>query len=265
MPDQFKTLRLTVCILAIVLAFIVIVIFNLIPYYPGAEHGSTAAAINSLSQFLVDRQPDGSSNFLAWQNLMWIGFFWALAELFIRFQLLSSQRNELQMKLLPESAEVILTAVNMPEIHRTVVTRKATGTLGSMVKLLSSQFQISRSVSMCSTVLSAETESRNAEIDLGYNMVRYLVWMIPTLGFCGTVDGILKALRVASSLNPTDAELLPKVIASMSVAFWTTLLALVMSCIIMWVMHIIQAKEEGYLNNCSQYCLRNFINRLYEK
>ena len=32
----------------------------------------------------------------------------------------------------------------------------------------------------------------------------------------------------------------------------------------MFVMHIMEEREEGALNRIGQYCLRNFINRLQE-
>ncbi len=264
LDQQFKTFRLTARAISVLLALMVITVCSILPLAdPNTGSGGILPA--RLGAFLVDRGPNGEAKLFAWQHAMWIGFFWALAELFVRYHMQKQQQQELAMHLLPENAEAVLTIASLPEIHRNVVTRRATGTLGTMVKLLASQFQISRSVSMCSTMLSAETEARSNEIELGYNMVRYLVWMIPTLGFCGTVWGILNALREASITPMSDAKLLPNVIGAMSVAFWTTLLALVMSCIIMWLMHIVQGKEETHLNRCTQYCLRNFINRLYDK
>jgi hypothetical protein len=47
------------------------------------------------------------------------------------------------------------------------------------------------------------------------------------------------------------------------VAFNTTLLALVMSAVLVLVQHVVQAYEERTLNQAGQYCLDNLINRLY--
>ena len=51
----------------------------------------------------------------------------------------------------------------------------------------------------------------------------------------------------------------------LSVAFYTTLLALLLSAVLMFVLHLLQLREEGVLNRVGQYCLKNFINRLYEQ
>ena len=42
-------------------------------------------------------------------------------------------------------------------------------------------------------------------------------------------------------------------------------LALVMAAILVLIQHIVQAREEGALNEVGQYCLDNLINRLYEE
>lgn len=240
-----------VCGLSVMIAVIVIALCNLLP--TGSMMGS----------FLVNKVK--GVDYMAPQNFMWIAFFWGLGELFVRAHMLMLQKHELEMHLLPEKDEDLLTAAQMPAVHSNVVKLRATGQLGSMIKLLAAQFQISRSVSMCSTVLTQESELRSGKIDLGYNIVRYIVWMIPTLGFIGTVLGILMALDVAAKTPLDDPNLLSNVIRDMSTAFWTTLLALLMSCVIMWIMHVIQGREESYLNDCSTYCLKNFINRLYTK
>lgn len=251
MQKDFRVFRYVTCGLAVVIALAVIVPCNLLPT------GSMAAS------FLVNKVK--GVDYVAPQNFMWIAFFWGLGELFVRAHMLMLQKHELELHLLPERDDELLTAQQMPLVHSNVVRLKAFGQLGNMVKLLASQFQISQSISMCNTVLDSATEKEGNRIELGYNIVRYIVWMIPTLGFIGTVQGILMALDVASKTPLDDPNLLTKVIADMSTAFWTTLLALLMSCIIMWIMHVVQGREESYLNDCSSYCLKNFINRLYDK
>lgn len=252
MNSSPKLLRVIACSIAVVLALLVICLCNTMPLS------------EKMARFLVDKAENGEINYLAAQNFMWIAFFWGLAELLVRYIMLRGQQHELEDHYLPEDPRHVLTADQMPMVHEAIKARNGSGILAQMVTLLALQFQISRSAGMSQTVLSAEVEGRSNEIDLGYNILRYIAWMLPTLGFIGTVWGILCALDVAKSMPPSD-ELLPTVAGSMSVAFWTTLLALLMSCVIMYLMHVIQGKEETYLNKCSQYCLKNFINKLYEK
>lgn len=218
-----------------------------------------------VARFLVDKAPGEGPNLYAAQNVMWIAFFWGIAEILMRHHELKKQKMELEMHFLPESPDFIMTKSTMPEIHRFIIESNGTGILASLIRTLAAQFQISHSVSMCESMLKSEIEIRSAEIEQGFNIVRYIVWLIPSLGFIGTVWGILKALETATKMDPSSKELLPAVIGDMSVAFWTTLLSLLLSCVLMWGMHIVQGKEESYLTQCHQYCLRNFINRLYVK
>jgi biopolymer transport protein ExbB/TolQ len=57
--------------------------------------------------------------------------------------------------------------------------------------------------------------------------------------------------------------LLYQVTERLGVAFSTTLLALVMASILVFILNVVQGKEENALNKAGQYCLDNLINRLY--
>jgi len=114
--------------------------------------------------------------------------------------------------------------------------------------------------------MNSTLELYQHEIELRYNMLRYLVWVIPTLGFIGTVVGIALALESAAAADDLgNPEAVKAVIAKLGVAFYTTLLALLQSMALVFVMHLVQGREEGALNDAGQYCLDNLINRLYEK
>jgi biopolymer transport protein ExbB/TolQ len=94
-------------------------------------------------------------------------------------------------------------------------------------------------------------------------MIRYIVWLIPSLGFIGTVIGISLALGFAGQVDLQDPSLLAELTKRLAVAFNTTLLALVMSAVVVLIQHVVQARDEGALNEVGQYCLDNLINRLY--
>ena len=81
-----------------------------------------------------------------------------------------------------------------------------------------------------------------------------------TIGFVGTVVGIGATL---AAVDPTSPDL-QELTARLAVAFNTTLVALVMSAVIVFMMHAVQLREESALNDAGTYTLRNLINRLYE-
>ena len=47
--------------------------------------------------------------------------------------------------------------------------------------------------------------------------------------------------------------------------FSTTLLALIMAAILVFLQNVIQGREEKVLNDAGQHCLDNLINRLYSR
>ena len=108
------------------------------------------------------------------------------------------------------------------------------------------QFLSSRSVDQANSLLNSTLELCQHEIELRYNMLRYLVWLIPTLGFIGTVIGIAEALQHAGVTDFNDQKLMESMMRDMTkalgVAFYTTLLALLQSAMLVFALHIAQAK-----------------------
>jgi hypothetical protein len=50
----------------------------------------------------------------------------------------------------------------------------------------------------------------------------------------------------------------------LTVAFDCTLIALVLSLALMFLVHSVQRDEEALVIDCQQYCLEHLVNRLYE-
>lgn len=205
------------------------------------------------------------------QNLMWIVFFVGLGELGVRVRDAFAEKAQLAVGYLPEDERTVLQG---PELRRIYVTARAAvqpGGVGQgrflprLVQRVVLQFQASRSIDQANALLNSSLELYLHQIDLRYSMIRYVVWVIPTLGFIGTVIGISLALAFAGGVDVQDPSLLAELTKRLAVAFNTTLLALVMSAVLVLLQHIVQAQEEEALNHAGQYCLDNLINRLYEE
>ncbi len=206
------------------------------------------------------------------QNAMWIVFFMGLVELILRFRSASQEARQVSMALLPEDDETMLRAQDLAPYSAKAKANLATreSFLQRLVVRIIWQFQSTRSVSQSNDILNSSLELFQHEIDLRYNMIRYITWLIPTLGFIGTVIGIAFALETAG--DPPDVSdtgaLRPWMQAltrDLGVAFNTTLVALLLSAVLVFIMHVAQEREELALNRAGQYCLDNLINRLYEK
>ncbi|HEB88018.1 MAG TPA: hypothetical protein ENI85_00460 [Deltaproteobacteria bacterium] len=118
--------------------------------------------------------------------------------------------------------------------------------------------------------LATEARADELRVDASYGLVRVFVWAVPTLGFIGTVIGIGAAvagfsatLDAASSLDGMKASI-GIVTGGLGVAFDTTLLALVMSILIMFPANAVQRIEEAFLGEVDDYCAEYLVPRLDE-
>lgn len=200
------------------------------------------------------------------QNFMWLAFFVGLAEIWVRARVGQLDARQLQCGYLPEDERTVLQPADLPPIYG--LTRESPYAeicfLPRLIQRAIMQFQTSRSVDQTSSILNSNLDLYIHEIDLRYTLLRYIMWLIPSLGFIGTVVGLLLALTFAG--DPTQLDnplLLPEVTKRLAVAFNTTLVALLMASILVYLSGWCQAREEHALNQAGQYCLDNLINRLY--
>ena len=195
------------------------------------------------------------------QNLMHLLFFVGLGELLVRWNRAEREQACLQWRLLPEEEHVVLQSADLPPIRKTLKERFAgvEGFLPLLVNRAILQFQASRSVDQTVSVLNSSLDLLSHQVDMRYSATRYIVWVIPTVGFIGTVVGIAGALGY---VDPSAMDL-ARVTANLGIAFNTTIIALLQSAILVFLQHIVQMHEETALNRAAEYTLANLINRLY--
>ncbi len=227
------------------------------------------------AELLVDRNTRIFPYPFTIQNVMWLAFCVAAGELVVRHFTGRREGEQIYLGLLPEDDETILRKRDLTPIYqRTVESDPERRYL--LQRLLTGallQFRNSGSVDQVNSMINVSLELYQHEIELRYNMLRYVIWLIPTLGFVGTVLGIAFAMRTAGVMfagasimeGSIGPEMMEQVTGDLGVAFYTTLLALLQSAVLMFAMHIMQGKEEGALNRIGQYCLGNLSNRLHEE
>jgi biopolymer transport protein ExbB/TolQ len=162
---------------------------------------------------------------------------------------------------LPEDDQTVLVLDDLGPLRRKVsgAFDADNGFLPYLIDLSVLQAQASRSVDQTVSVLNATLELIAHRVDLRYQLLRYLSWVIPTVGFIGTVVGIASALGL---VDPENMQI-RLVTGSLAVAFDTTVIALLWSAIIVLLLGIVQKEEELAVNRAGSYCLKNLINRLY--
>jgi biopolymer transport protein ExbB/TolQ len=197
------------------------------------------------------------------QNVMHVIFFVALGELFVRWRTAVREKNFINAHFLPEDDRTVLVSRDLGPIRRRVANLfdHENGFLPSLINLAILQFQSSASVEQAAGVMSQQLELMANRLDLRYGLVRFIAWVVPTLGFIGTVYSLGASLSAAG--DPSKALDLHEVAKTLGVGFDCTMVALVESAILVFLLHLVQEREESALNDAGDYTLRNLINRLY--
>ena len=245
-------IRISIAGVSVLLAVITVVGLNL--FLKGGETAGMLLVNKSSNEFV------GISE----QACMWVFFYLGLGELILRFVESGREERQVRRKLLPEDERVVLTSKEIPALYER--SKKAGDSyLPRLIMRITRQFQASKSAAQANSVLDSSLDLFLHEIDLKYNLLRYIMWVIPTVGFIGTVRGIALGLSsaAAESKAGNSDDLLFVVSSDLSVAFYTTMLALIMSGVLVLLMHVCQGREESALNRNGQYCIDHLINKLY--
>lgn len=195
------------------------------------------------------------------QNMMWLAFFVGLGELYYRHLQAQKMTQSLRDDILDIASTRLINSDNTTATYQTL--KQHDGALATLLMSLLHRFQASFSVEQTNEMLNSQLEFLQYRLDLAYNYIRYLSWLIPTLGFIGTVVGIAYALLSVAAADPNGADFLAQLVGKLAVAFNTTLVALIMSAILVFLTHLIQNKEEEAIADCGEYCLNGFILKLY--
>lgn len=214
---------------------------------------------------------DGNpANFVNWINIhvwIWIAFFMGMVSVWQVAQGLRAQKLWASEDILDRDPLAIYDRNDRIAIYSKVGELPPEAIVRQMIQRPLAQYQGSKSWSQANEVLQSTTLEVQNRTELSYTLSRYLSWLIPTLGFIGTVLGISEALGQIGVLTPADfaeATFLPAVISSLGIAFSTTLIALVLSGILILYISIIQAEEEAFITDIFGDCVENLLNKLHE-
>lgn len=169
---------------------------------------------------------------------------WALAIMGYKAQEQRRQRRALEAELLalPDGMKIL------PEDTREY-SRKLEGMAADERSLLAprallaalARFGATRNVQDVSTVAHGVCQSEAERLDSEMSMIRYIAWAIPAIGFIGTVRGIGNALSEAHKAVTGDIS---GVTEGLGVAFNSTLVALLLSILLMFLLHQLQRSQE---------------------
>ena len=121
------------------------------------------------------------------------------------------------------------------------------------------RFLITQDVQNTSDAIESSVEALALKQEAENSMIRYLIWAIPSIGFIGTVRGIGLALSQADQALAGDIAGMTE---SLGVAFNSTLVALLISIALMFMLHQLQRLQDNLVVNTQDYCEAFLLNRI---
>ncbi len=121
------------------------------------------------------------------------------------------------------------------------------------------RFLVAGDIHSASEVVESECAALANKNEAENSMIRYLIWAVPSIGFIGTVRGIGEALARA---DEALAGNISGMTSSLGVAFNSTLVALVISIILMFLLHQLQRLQDNLIVTVNDYVQQNVLDRL---
>ena len=198
-------------------------------------------------------------------------FFLAMVILFVKWRKLAFQRKAFGIELIPVGTSFTVTSETALDVLKTLngaVDDPKRFVLFNRIERALLNLRNVGNVSDVSEMLRAQAENDESHMDSSYGLLSGIVWVIPILGFIGTVIGLSGAIGGFGAVLNADAstaslkESLIPVTGSLGVAFDTTFLALVLAMVVQMLMTFLRRQEDLFLDACRDYAHVNIISRL---
>jgi biopolymer transport protein ExbB/TolQ len=199
------------------------------------------------------------------QETCFILLFWAIAIIGLKSVKTLKERSLLNqdltgieegMRILPEDTRDLSRQLQeLPAAKRNALIPRA---LLTALHRFSSSRNVQDVSTAAHTLCSTEADRLESEL----SMIRYIAWAIPSIGFIGTVRGIGEALGRAHEAIEGDIS---GVTSSLGVAFNSTLIALFISIILMFIVHQLQLMQERYVLDAENYCDERLIRHMHTR
>lgn len=192
---------------------------------------------------------------------LYVLFFWGIISIIYKNILINSEINALNsLEKTLDSCRIISQRSEVDNLRSRIYTGAQSAKVRNSMAVqtllyLVDHCLVTESSQKILSIFTKRVDTLEKHIESSYNILRYIAWAIPSLGFIGTVLGIGSALGNVSLLSQ-DITLVTKPLGT---AFDTTLIALVESMILMFFLYNTQRKEENLLNSIDLFCQEKFI------
>lgn len=197
------------------------------------------------------------------QEACFILMFWAIAIMAYKGTTTVRQRALLQLDLIPLAEGMRILPEDTREVSRQIQAlppRQRNSLLPRALLAALHRFATTRNIQDVASATHAYCNAEGERLESELSMVRYIAWAIPSIGFIGTVRGIGDALGQAHKAIEGDIFDVTK---SLGVAFNSTLIALLISIALMFLLHQLQLLQERYVLDTEVYCEENLTRHLH--
>jgi biopolymer transport protein ExbB/TolQ len=197
------------------------------------------------------------------QVACYVCFLWAALILQSRYREVWRQRAAFRMELLPTEEGARILPEDARPLARKVeqATARRPFILANMIRLGLGKYAVSKSAPDVAEVVRNQADAEMSRLASGMATVHYLAWAIPAIGFVGTVRGLGGAFGVdAPSIEAFTAQAKDQ----LKIAFDCTLVALVLSLVLMYFLNVVQRSEETLVVDAQEYCQEHLLLRLYD-
>ena len=187
---------------------------------------------------------------------------WALAIVGQKAMRLRREARLLERDLVPLAEGMKILPADVREYARQVQALPADEGHGLLPRALLAalhRFGATGSIADASASAHGVCEGEADRLDSELSLLRYVAWAIPAIGFIGTVRGIGDALAQAHRAMQGD---LSGVTGGLGTAFNSTLVALLLSLILMFLLHHLQGEQERLVREAESYLDERLVQSL---
>ena len=197
------------------------------------------------------------------QEACFILMLWALAIMAYKSIVTIRHRSLLQKDLIPLAEAVRILPEDTRSLSRQIQAlppHQRNALLPRALLAGLQRFSTTRNIQDVASATHAYCTAEAERLETELSMIRYIAWAIPSVGFIGTVRGIGQALGQAHKAIEGDIF---DVTTSLGVAFNSTLIALLISIVLMFLLHQLQSLQEHYVLDTEAYCEEKLTRRLH--
>ncbi len=200
------------------------------------------------------------------QVLCYLAFVWAALILQSRYREVLRQRQAFGLGLLPDEEGARILPEDARPLARKVehVTGRRPFILANMIRIGLGKYAISKSAPDVAEIVRSQADVETSRLVSTMGTVHYLAWAIPAIGFVGTVRGLAGAFGMAGVTDVGMADFTRQATDQLKIAFDCTLVALLLSLVLMYLVHTVQRAEETLVVDAQEYCQEHLLLRLYD-